>query len=576
MSATELVSDVATIMPVMHVRAPATVLEDYCKEEEAFVLFPSTRSHYVHVNHHYQYSDIREMCAETALNEVCAYIAFCKEGNSAQWKYLSDEDKSMYVPTNFRMFLAKEVFANAFISVDNNLETLPSAEKERGKELVLTEKVEDVPLFCTVHFIAMGTPFLQSVLRVSTVALIRDACDVFCRQHCLPTTKSERRPAFFIGSLDLCLDVRWQDLEGQAAAFSSTALVEVVRAEHARAIDALNADGANQYEVINEVVCTNDSGFDSHVICKLAKGDVITVLAPIKVDQALRAKLTLVQTATSTAEVVGWVTLRGAKTVFCEPLLALYQTATAAALTADERLESAVVCKLAKHSLLRAVAKPASLVGGALRLRVSTEDHSGWITVRSAAGRELVERLDQVTELHASAKCHDAAYEKSEEESCGRGDSSSFYSGRMAPQSVQHTPKAGEAAKQRLTWNCPTPEKKSQSVPSTRRRGRPAGSSDASILQDIQFLQGPRSPVLLLSNGPFARCVRAILVELRGRDAEPLVLQPEALQCLQVAAESFMVSALESMGAVAAHAKRATVMKKDVDLLRGLKQIPRI
>ena len=72
---------------------------------------------------------------------------------------------------------------------------------------------------------------------------------------------------------------------------------------------------------------------------------------------------------------------------------------------------------------------------------------------------------------------------------------------------------------------------------------------------------------MLLPRAPFQRLVRNIS---QGIDSE-LRFQSQALLAVQEAAEAYLVGLFEDTNLCAIHAKRATIMKKDLDLARRIR-----
>jgi len=71
----------------------------------------------------------------------------------------------------------------------------------------------------------------------------------------------------------------------------------------------------------------------------------------------------------------------------------------------------------------------------------------------------------------------------------------------------------------------------------------------------------------LMPRAPFARLVRRIAGELNG----DLRMQARALMALQEAAESYLTGLFEDTQLCALHAKRVTVMPKDMHLARRIR-----
>jgi histone H3 len=84
-------------------------------------------------------------------------------------------------------------------------------------------------------------------------------------------------------------------------------------------------------------------------------------------------------------------------------------------------------------------------------------------------------------------------------------------------------------------------------------------------LREIRKYQ--KSTELLIRKGPFQRLVREIAEEASTEKR----FQSQALMALQEASESFMVSMFEDSNLCAIHAKRVTIMPKDMILARRLR-----
>lgn len=96
-----------------------------------------------------------------------------------------------------------------------------------------------------------------------------------------------------------------------------------------------------------------------------------------------------------------------------------------------------------------------------------------------------------------------------------------------------------------------------------KKRARPGTNA----LREIRKFQ--RSTDLLIRKLPFARVVREETQRyLRSRDFR---WQAEALLALQEAAEAYLVSIFEDSNLCAIHAKRVTVMVRDIQLARRIR-----
>ncbi|KAL2754736.1 hypothetical protein ACRALDRAFT_1050161 [Sodiomyces alcalophilus JCM 7366] len=97
-----------------------------------------------------------------------------------------------------------------------------------------------------------------------------------------------------------------------------------------------------------------------------------------------------------------------------------------------------------------------------------------------------------------------------------------------------------------------------------QRRYRPGTVA----LREIRRYQN--STDLLLRKLPFSRLVREIALCFRPRDEE-LRWQSQAIMALQEATEAFMVHLFEDTNLCAIHAKRVTIMQKDIQLARRIR-----
>ncbi|KAL3480660.1 histone-fold-containing protein [Aspergillus californicus] len=99
-----------------------------------------------------------------------------------------------------------------------------------------------------------------------------------------------------------------------------------------------------------------------------------------------------------------------------------------------------------------------------------------------------------------------------------------------------------------------------------RRRYRPGTVA----LKEIRKYQ--RSFDLLLRKLPFARLVREVALDnLPAEVGSELRWQSHAIIALQEAAEAFLVHLFEDTNLCAIHAKRVTIMQKDIQLARRIR-----
>jgi len=98
-----------------------------------------------------------------------------------------------------------------------------------------------------------------------------------------------------------------------------------------------------------------------------------------------------------------------------------------------------------------------------------------------------------------------------------------------------------------------------------RKKYRPG----VKALQEIRKYQ--KSTNNLIPALPFSRLVREICQEVAGHRVGELRFQSAAIQALQEAAEAFLVQLFEDVNICAIHAKRVTIMPKDMTLARRIK-----
>ncbi|WVF71668.1 hypothetical protein IAT40_006476 [Kwoniella sp. CBS 6097] len=99
----------------------------------------------------------------------------------------------------------------------------------------------------------------------------------------------------------------------------------------------------------------------------------------------------------------------------------------------------------------------------------------------------------------------------------------------------------------------------------TKRRYRPGTRA----LKEIRQYQ--KSTDLLIAKLPFSRVVREVAMSLSSVEAGDLRWQSSAIMALQEAAEAFLVHLFEDANLCAIHAKRVTIMQKDIQLARRIR-----
>ncbi|KAK8205282.1 centromeric DNA-binding histone H3-like protein cse4 [Zalaria obscura] len=88
-------------------------------------------------------------------------------------------------------------------------------------------------------------------------------------------------------------------------------------------------------------------------------------------------------------------------------------------------------------------------------------------------------------------------------------------------------------------------------------------------LREIRKYQ--KSTDLLILKLPFSRLVREICVSMAPAGSNIYRWQSQAIQALQEAAEAFLVHLFEDTNLCAIHAKRVTIMQKDIQLARRIR-----
>ena len=90
-----------------------------------------------------------------------------------------------------------------------------------------------------------------------------------------------------------------------------------------------------------------------------------------------------------------------------------------------------------------------------------------------------------------------------------------------------------------------------------------------SALREIRKYQ--RSTDLLIPALPFSRLVKEVASSVMGNQGEHLRFQSLALKALQEASEAFLVGLFEDVLLCAIHAKRVTIMPRDMNLARRIR-----
>jgi histone H3 len=150
----------------------------------------------------------------------------------------------------------------------------------------------------------------------------------------------------------------------------------------------------------------------------------------------------------------------------------------------------------------------------------------------------------------------------------------------FATKATEEEPEEEEPEEEGITLRA-TAGRKSKPVPKPKKKKYKAGTR---ALMEIRKYQGTHNSCkkgteLLLRKAPFQRIVRQVINEsVKVKDAlEGSTLQPSdirfqgaAMLALQEAAEAFLVGVFEDSNLCAVHAKRVTVMPKDMALAMRL------
>lgn len=115
-----------------------------------------------------------------------------------------------------------------------------------------------------------------------------------------------------------------------------------------------------------------------------------------------------------------------------------------------------------------------------------------------------------------------------------------------------------------LHTNLPGDPPTSTSRTTVKRRYRPGTKA----LREIRQYQ--KSSELLIRKLPFARLVKEVAEAYIGADYG-IRWQSNAVLALQEACEAYLVHLLEDTNLCAIHAKRVTIMKKDIQLARRIR-----
>lgn len=110
--------------------------------------------------------------------------------------------------------------------------------------------------------------------------------------------------------------------------------------------------------------------------------------------------------------------------------------------------------------------------------------------------------------------------------------------------------------------------RKSVRVPSSKPRVRAPMRRGAKALKEIRMYQ--KSTELLIPHAPFLRLVREITQ--RVSDEKDIRFKGAAIEALQEACESYLIGLFEDSQLAAIHARRVTIMVKDMQLARRMRR----
>ena len=104
-------------------------------------------------------------------------------------------------------------------------------------------------------------------------------------------------------------------------------------------------------------------------------------------------------------------------------------------------------------------------------------------------------------------------------------------------------------------------------APINRKRGEKTRKFRKGTKALLEIKAYQKSTMLLIKRLPFQRLVREIAQTFHT----DLRFQSAAIECLQEAAEAYLTRLLEDSNLLAIHAKRVTVMPKDIQLARRIR-----
>ncbi|AFR92201.1 histone H3 [Cryptococcus neoformans] len=145
------------------------------------------------------------------------------------------------------------------------------------------------------------------------------------------------------------------------------------------------------------------------------------------------------------------------------------------------------------------------------------------------------------------------------------GGRSSIGEGSRKTKNTARKSTGGKAPRHSGVQRNPPPDPKSPSGPKKKHRFRPGTVA----LREIRHYQ--KSTDLLIAKLPFSRVVREVAMNVGSDEVGEYRWQSSAIMALQEAAEAFLVHLFEDANLCAIHAKRVTIMQKDLQLARRIR-----
>ncbi|KAI6204446.1 hypothetical protein M3Y94_00675300 [Aphelenchoides besseyi] len=138
---------------------------------------------------------------------------------------------------------------------------------------------------------------------------------------------------------------------------------------------------------------------------------------------------------------------------------------------------------------------------------------------------------------------------------------------QLAKKSISHSQSSSSTTASRPTVGFKAPRKRTKLTMPEGKRTKYVLKKGALSLKEIRHYQ--KTTNLLIPRRPFMRIVKEITT--RVCKEEPYKYQMGALLALQEACEYFLVGLFEDSNLLAIHAKRVTIMPKDMDLARRIR-----